>query len=341
MGLLDSRFVIDGVPMEYTPSQLLGEVTPCAGGDGTIYDETADPVSLFPDISPERIDKYLDSVCFVKREFPIPFAADFTTATLAEALIDSIWRKGDVRLEDMPLTLDWSWNTDTIGNAAAFYKSVEAAVDYIDGLGASLHAYSCHEGPVDIKVSTPFTGAPALLPSSLQDDPRSWLIYIPFETAEYKLGGSLLSQGTGSGDGSAPQLCDPDYFQDCFELVRELVVDGVAVAACTVGEGGLLRAAAKMCGGKTGMEVDVSDIVKAGEKRDAARVCFAEVPGALIQIRDSDFDYLDAECLLQDIAYFPLGHPLEGICGVRVKASSKSGIQTILESLMNKVQGEY
>ena len=48
---------------------------------------------------------------------------------------------------------------------------------------------------------------------------------------------------------------------------------------------------------------------------------------------------MDAEFLLQDIAYFPLGHPAVGTPGVSV-LSGGSGITGILESLMNSLEGE-
>ena len=59
----------------------------------------------------------------------------------------------------------------------------------------------------------------------------------------------------------------------------------------------------------------------------------------ILQIADIDYDYVDAEFLLQDIAYFPLGHPAVGTPGVSV-LSGGSGITGILESLMNSLEGE-
>ena len=69
------------------------------------------------------------------------------------------------------------------------------------------------------------------------------------------------------------------------------------------------------------------------------RLLFAEVPGAVIQIRDIDFDYIDAELLLQDVAFYPLGHPVSG-GGVRIRSSVKTGIQNILDALIQKQGGE-
>ena len=85
--------------------------------------------------------------------------------------------------------------------------------------------------------------------------------------------------------------------------------------------------------GATGADISVSDIVKAyGEK--PVRVLFAEVPGVIIQVADIDYDYLDAELVLQDVAYFPLGHPTPGNGAIRVAYEEKTGISSILESLL-------
>ena len=70
---------------------------------------------------------------------------------------------------------------------------------------------------------------------------------------------------------------------------------------------------------------------------DGGKGLFAErLNDMYLQVKD----YLDAELLLQDVAFFPLGHPVPGQPGIRVKASAKSGIQTILESLMQNAEGE-
>ena len=61
---------------------------------------------------------------------------------------------------------------------------------------------------------------------------------------------------------------------------------------------------------------------------------FGEVPGVIIQIRDIDYDYLDAELLLQDVVWFPLGHP-NGRGSLEICNNSSSGIAGIIQSLMS------
>ena len=48
----------------------------------------------------------------------------------------------------------------------------------------------------------------------------------------------------------------------------------------------------------------------------------------------------DAELLLQDVAFYPLGHPVLNGGAVRVKSSAKTGIQNILASLVQRQGGE-
>ena len=131
---------------------------------------------------------------------------------------------------------------------------------------------------------------------------------------------------------------DPDYFIDCFEVVRELVEDGIVLSGATVGDGGLMTALGNLCG-EMGIAADVSGLMKAYGEDDLVRILFSEVPGALIEIRDYDFDYIDAELLLQDVAYYPLGRPdRRG----RIMVSDTGGISGILGSLLSEgaVEGE-
>ena len=369
---LHASYVIDGVPQEYTPAQLLDAVTepggrhPLAGpAEGRVLDETLDPVFTGADLDFARVEEYLDAVCAAQKQLPAGHAEAYTRVRVASSLLDTLWRTGRFRLGDLRLDATWRWNDAPVGARAAFYESVRAAADYVDALGLKFSGYryarTGAESELVVRphlsrdaaqedygyISEPFRsedptlGTRRACPGTLADDPQSWVVYIPFDTADYRLGGSLLAQTLGLGGGPAPQITDADYFMDCYEVLRELVEDGIVLAGATVGEGGLLRAARGMAD-SCGLDVDVSDAMRAyQEERDPLRLLFAEVPGVLIQIRDADFDYLDAELLLQDVAFFPLGHPCPGKRGVRVRASAKSGIQTILESLMqNAEEGE-
>lgn len=376
---LYSEYVIDGVPQELTPARILEACLsedasrPAAPAQdfSPIVDETVDP-ALKPCITdPARVGDYLKLIRAVKTpDFPMAFPETYTKSRVACALIDAIWRRGHFRLGDLALRLDWTWAPQRIGDMAAFYASVSSAADYVDMLGLRLSGYSCTESGAGCDVTAapslalrpqddpdlpdepdffaelPFsTGHPKMRatnfhPSKLQPDAGSWLIYVPFENCEYRLGGSLLAQALGVSGAVAPQLVDPDYFIDCYEVVRELVEDGIVLSGVTVGRGGLVSALKRMTGPRTGADVELADLVRATGEKDIVRLLFAEVPGVLFQIADIDYDYVDAELLLQDIAFYPLGHPVPGRPGVDVMSSDKPGIQTILESLIRSQSSE-
>lgn len=364
---LHSTYVIDGVTQEHTPAQLLDAVTDGAPEfpmdcPDTVVDETLDPVVSSYEFDSNMLDSYLAGLSNVRKILPLAFTESYSCGRVAEALIDAIWLNGRFRIGDLRLKASWKWNEEPVGSRAAFYNSVKASADYLDGMGLKFSSYSyarsseCDlsfkatlakdDGVEDAFVGQPFRsehpvlGSRRACPVSLVPDPQSWIVFVPFETCDFRLGGSLLAQTLGFGGGVPPQVGDADYFLDCYEVIREFVEDGLLLSGNTVRVGGLLKSLKDMAADGTGATVDISNILKAYQEKDIIRVLFSEIPGVIIQIRDIDFDYLDAELLLQDVAFFPLGHPVAGSSEVRVKASAKTGIQTILESLMLNAEGE-
>ena len=366
---LYDAYLIDGIPQALTPAGLLQECTlpgalPAPSPSAAVADETVD-ISPTPfDFRDEDIDAYADAVAALPRPpFPLPFAGQMTRARIAKALLDAVWMGGHFRLGDLTLKADWRWNDGAIGNQAAFYASVEAAAEYIDHLGLKLSEVkvsggACnvafkaattpeedtpddeenliHEAP--LRTESPHISKRRRCPATLQPEASDWLIYVPLDTCDYRLGGSLLAAATGERRSTAPDIGDADYFVDAYEVVRELVEDGIVRAGATVLEGGLMTTLRGMAG-VNGADISVGDVCRACGDELRVRVLFGEVPGVVLQIADIDYDYIDAEFLLQDIAYYPLGHPSPGTPGVTV-LSGGSGITGILESLMNSLEGE-
>ena len=332
--LFDSKFIIDGLPMELTPRQILGG-NQCTYPSESIVEESLDPsVGIF-ELDENRLRDYLALVLKQSsRKLLFPFAGEYARTRVALALLDAIWTKGHFVLEDLFLSANWHWADKGVGSMAALYESVSSLADYATDLYLQIGESSINEGEPCIEVKVAVPESERALPSRLKGDADSWLIYVPFDTSEYKLGGSLLSQALGVVGGPAPKVEDTGYFGDCFEVVREFVEDGVAISGCTVGDGGLMAALDSMCRDGVGIDDDISDICRAAGDTDPVRVLFSEIPGALFQIRDSDFDYIDAELLLQDVMYFPLGHPRTDGSPLKIHSGGKTAIGSILESLM-------
>ena len=368
--LLDSHYIIDGVQLDLSPGRMLRECSaePPMEPDGdpeTIADEHLDPA---PDTFPfdeNAIPEYAVAVEHLKRSrsLPLRFAGPYTASKLAQALLDVVWFNGHFRLGDLTLKAEWKWNQKAVGLAAAFYESVEAACSYVDALGVRLDKYTLTSGTPsvcfkagtvleeeevqeeeDLFRDTPYrTANPRLsrrrkVPGTLQPEASDWIIYIPFDPCDFRLGGSVLAQAIGASPSTPADVADADYFMDCYEVVRELVEDGIVKAGATVGDGGLLTALRAMASAGTGAEISISELSKAYGNEHPVRVLFAEVPGVLLQIADIDYDYVDAELILQDVVYFPIGHPVPGHSEVQL--SSRVEIPQILESLLNTLEGE-
>ena len=368
--LLNSHYIIDGAQMPYSPGMMLRECMaepPALPQEeaAVLADERKDPAPNHHHYDESKIDSYAQKVeALPRREFPISFAGPYSAGKVAQGLLDAIWMGGHFRLPDLSLKADWKWNAKEIGLPAAFYDSVEKACGYIDALGIKIDKYSLTSGApaVSFKAATvaemededvseeesllrdlPYrTVNPRMtrrrkVSASLTPEAKDWILYIPFDPCDFRLGGSALSQALGTSPSTAPDIEDADYFMDCYEVVRELVEDGIVKAGVTVGDGGLLTALRSMAG-TTGADVSIQDICKAYSEEKPLRVLFGEVPGVLIQIADIDYDYVDAELILQDVVYFPIGHPVPGKPGVTL--THKVEIPQILESLLNTLEGE-
>ena len=305
-----------------------------------------------------------------RRPFTMLYPDHFTRLQIADALTSRLWSKGHFRLGDLRLWAQWDWNTKPTGNMASFYASISAASDYTYSLGVRMSDYLFIENDgensarffawlpeadlpdeddmqehVLFKSSPyeshhPWIGDERRCPSTMVDDPDSWLIYIPFDTCAFRLGGSLLAEVNGHSGGPASQITDADYFIDCYEVVRELVEDGIISAGVSIGNGGLATAAVKFCEPK-GARIDISGVMSSYQEEDSTRILFGEIPGVLIQIRDNDYDYFDSQMILQDIAYYPLGHPASSAGVVRFKEKSRNPVAGILASLLSQAsEGE-
>ena len=370
---LYAQYVIDGIHQELSPGEMLDECLaskPWREDPATtekVLDESLDPEPRSDGFDSWKLRDYLALTEDASgREFPVHFPGPFTKVLIARALIDALWQEGHFRLGDLSVKADWTWDMGQMGYAAAFYASAQAASEYLGSLSLKLSSYSFAEGgkcalqlstavfgdeyeDEDFQVELPYrTSHPSFLPvrkhsSALIDDPDSWLVYVPMEGCEYRLGGSLLSERLHQGSDLAPDPSDPDYFIDCYEVLREMVEDNVVIAGATVGDGGLLATLKRMAsaaGDRVGARININELMNSCHEQDIVRILFAEVPGVVIQIRDEDYDYLDAEFMLQDVVFFPLGHPVHGKNEIKVEATGKSGIQSILESIIRSQSSE-
>lgn len=340
-----------------------------SGNFKDIVDETIEPplsASVYDCSQAETILETTAAGAGAERSFRMLYPDHFTRLQIAQALISRIWSKGHFRLGDLRLWAQWDWNTRPVGNMAAFYTSISEASDYIYSLGVGLTDYifiesdetsrarfyawlpevepdehdDISEAPhhpalfkAPYESSHPWISEERQCPRNLINDKDSQLIYIPFDTCQFKLGGSLLDELSERAGGAAPNIKDPDYFIDCYEVVRELVEDGAVMAGMSVGDGGLATAAKIMCQ-DCGLDLEIGGLMSSYQESDRMKVLFGEIPGVLLQVSDFEYDYLDSQLTLQDVAYYPVGRPTDEHKNIKITQSSKGGVANILASLL-------
>ncbi len=138
---LNSEYVIDGIRLDSSPAELLDEclreIAPkrlkTYEKAGEIADESLDREIKTTCYSQEKIISYCDSIENAEqpRPFELAYAEQFTRQRIAKALLDSLWKGGSFRLQDLSLSLDWKWDSEKLGAMAAFRLSAAAAADYI------------------------------------------------------------------------------------------------------------------------------------------------------------------------------------------------------------------
>ena len=340
-----------------------------SGNFRDIVDETIEPPLSASTYDSSNVDELLlmtTAGAGAERSFRMLYPDHFTGLHIAQALISRIWSKGHFRLGDIRLWAQWDWNTRPIGNMAAFYSSISEASDYIYCLGVGLTDYifiesdetssakfyawlpeinpeeqeDISEAPqhpalfkAPYESSHPWISEERQCPRNLICDKDSQLIYIPFDTCQFKLGGSLLDELSERAGGAAPNIKDPDYFIDCYEVVRELVEDGIVMAGMSVGDGGLATAANTMTQ-DCGLDLEIGGLMSSYQETDKMKILFGEIPGVLLQVSDYEYDYLDSQLTLQDVAYYPVDRPTDEHKEVRITQSSKGGVANILASLL-------
>ena len=363
---LYSHYIIDGVRCDATPAELLEECMEfpdqaVSGSFSDILDESTDPpvTSFSYDTMLNRhYAEQTTAASITERPFRMLYPQHFTRVQIAKTLLSRLWSEGHFRLGDLRMWAQWEWNTRPLGNMAAFYASAETASDYLYGLGVRLTDYTFlesdsesnvkffawlpeyeEEKPSEMELTEPYEsrhpwiGEERRCSRTVVETTGSRIIYIPFDTCQFKLGGSLLAQIQGHNGGPAPMIQDPDYFIDCYEVIRELVEDGIIIAGVTVADGGIATAASKMCG-NAGIEIDVSGLMASYQPTDSTKILFSEIPGVLVQVTEENYDYFDSQLLLQDVAYYPVGRFDSERKGVRFAEGADREVAGILASLL-------
>jgi len=215
---------------------------------------------------------------------------------LAAARIDS--------LHDVKLSANWMAATGGDGEDAALFDTVKAvAMALCPALGLAIPVgkdslsmktvwqdggqQKTMSAPLSLVVSgfAPVLDISKTLTPQLQPSENSVLLLIDLSAGKNRLGGSVLAQAYRQLGDLCPDLEQPGLLKAFFESVQTLNHHGKILAYHDRSDGGLLATVAEMLfAGRIGIHLELD-----GMGEDLLAVLFNEELGAVLQIRDSDY----------------------------------------------------
>ena len=246
--------------------------------------------------------------------------------SVAESLTNIVWAPMADGLDSVSLSANWMWPCRSQkGEDARLYAGVKALSDFCCALRVNVPTGKdslsmTQKYPDGSKIISPGTvivssggevsDVKKVVSPVLVNKADSTLYHIDFSFDTLKLGGSAFAQILGKVGSGVPTVKNPEYFRDAFTAVQELVEKGLILAGHDISAGGLITTLLEMCfaNREGGMEIDLKNIQEA----DMVKVLFAENPGVVIQIADSDKHEVKKILDNAGVGYVAIGVPSKG-----------------------------
>ena len=246
--------------------------------------------------------------------------------SVAESLTNIVWAPMADGLDSVSLSANWMWPCRSQkGEDARLYAGVKALSDFCCALRVNVPTGKdslsmTQKYPDGSKIISPGTvivssggevsDVKKVVSPVLVNKADSTLYHIDFSFDTLKLGGSAFAQILGKVGSDVPTVKNPEYFRDAFTAVQELVEKGLILAGHDISAGGLITTLLEMCfaNREGGMEIDLKNIQEA----DLVKVLFAENPGVVIQIADSDKHEVKKILDNAGVGYAAIGVPSKG-----------------------------
>ncbi len=219
--------------------------------------------------------------------------------SIAKALTNIVWAPLTHGLQGVSLSANWMWPANNPGEDARLFEAVKAVSDFAVALGINIPTgkdslsmtqkypdgsvvYS--PGTVIISAVAEVADVKKVISPNLVPDKQSFLVYIPFSSGLYHLGGSSLAQVLNKIGDKVPDVSDPDYFSQVFDALQNMVSEGSILAGHDVSAGGLITTLLEMVFPLDGWGLDL-DLSGLGEP-DPQMLLFSEKPAVVIQVKD-------------------------------------------------------
>ncbi len=220
---------------------------------------------------------------------------------IAEALTNLVWAPITDGLAGISLSANWMWPAKNPGENDRLYRAVEAISDFSIKLGINVptgkdslsmtqkypKGKTVHSpGTVIISTVGECSNPKLTVSPDLKPVAGSKVYYIDFSKDTAKLGGSSFAQSLNKIGNETPDVTDGQYFAKAFMVVQKLIEKHEILAGHDISSGGIITALLEMCfpSKKVGLKVKTKRL----PEQDPVKALFAENPGVLIQVRNSE-----------------------------------------------------
>ena len=245
--------------------------------------------------------------------------------SVSEALTNLVWAPLEEGLDSVSLSANWMWPCRSQkGEDARLYKAVEALSNFCCALGINVptgkdslslsQQYPNGEkiispGTVIVSAGGQVSDIRKVVSPVVVNDPKSTLYHIDFSFDKLRLGGSAFAQSLGYIGSDVPTCANTDYFRSAFNALQQLIDKGLVMAGHDISAGGLITTLLEMCFANTDGGMDIC--VDGFKENDLVKVLFAENPGVVVQIADTDKAEFKKMLDEAGVAFVKLGKPTD------------------------------
>ena len=245
--------------------------------------------------------------------------------TVSEALTNIVWAPLEEGMDSISLSANWMWPCRSQkGEDARLYKAVKALSDFCcalkinvptgkDSLSMSQQYPNGDKiispGTVIVSAGGQVSDVRKVVSPVIKNDAKTTLLHIDFSFDTLRLGGSAFAQSLGYVGSDVPMCKSAEYFRAAFNAVQQLIDKSLVMAGHDISAGGLITTLLEMCFANVegGMEINVDGF----KEPDLVKILFAENPGVVIQIANSNKAAVKKVLDDAGVAFVEIGKPTD------------------------------
>lgn len=241
---------------------------------------------------------------------------------VCEALTNIVWAPLKDGLDSVSLSANWMWPAKVEGENARLYSAVKAISDFCVDLGINIPTgkdslsmtqkypngdlvYS--PGTVIVSAAGEVSDVKKAVTPVLKNVENTKVIYVDFSLSNFDLGGSAFAQTLNSLGDKAPAVKSAEYVRKSFNIIQQLINEGLILSGHDVSSGGLITTLLEMCFGAEDLGMEL--LFDVFENEYIYNIAFSEKPAIVIQVKD--YNKVASILIENNIEFFILGDVVE------------------------------